>query len=234
MNIHVLQHAEWETVGKLDKWFSENKLPYSTTHLYKGENLPKTKVDFLVIMGGPMGIFDDENHPWLKTEREFIKQTINTNAIVLGICLGSQFIADALGAKVFPGKEKEIGFFDIKKANNHPTTNNLPYELEVFHWHGDTFETPENAINLFSSELTSNQGFIYDDRVIALQFHLEVGIEEIEGFVKNGIDELIPSTYIQNKDEILNQNFNLDKSNSYLFNILDSILETNRHLPNKL
>jgi len=228
MNIHILQHAEWETIGQIDNWFSKNGLSYSTTHLYKGERLPETKVDFLVVMGGPMSIFEDNNHSWLKQEREFIKQTINTDAIVLGICLGSQFIADALGAKVFPGKEKEIGFFDIKKANHHPITDNLPNKFEVFHWHGDTFETPENAINLFSSELTKNQGFIYDDRVIALQFHLEVGSTEINRFVENGNDELIPANYVQHKKDILIQNFDFYKSNSYLFNILDFILETNK------
>ena len=227
MNIHILQHAEWETIGLLDKWFSKKRLSYSTTHLYKDENLPETKIDFLIVMGGPMGIFEDEKHPWLKEERELIKQTINSDAKVLGICLGSQFIADALDAKVFTGKEKEIGFFDIKKANNHPISNKLPNELEVFHWHGDTFETPKHAINLFSSELTKNQGFIYDERVVALQFHLEVGNKEIEGFIDNGIDELIPSNYVQHKKNILTQNFDFDKSNSYLFNILDYLFKVN-------
>jgi GMP synthase (glutamine-hydrolysing) len=225
MTIHILQHAEWETIGLLDKWFSNKGLSYSTTMLYKGESLPKTKVDLLVVMGGPMGIFDDENHPWLREERKFIKQTINSGSKVLGICLGSQFIAKALGAKVYPGKEKEIGFFGLQNKNNHPITKKLPDFFEVFHWHGDTFETPKSAVNLFSSELTENQGFIYDNRVIALQFHLEVGKKEINGFVENGIDELTPSTYVQHKNEILNRNFDFDKSNSYLFDILDFLYQ---------
>ena len=227
MNIHILQHAEWETIGKLDVWFTNKKLSYSTSKMYKGESLPINKVDFLIVMGGPMSIFDDENYPWLKQERKFIKQTINSGAKVIGICLGSQFIANALGAKVYMGKEKEIGFFDIQNKNSHPITKGLPNSLEVFHWHGDTFETPKNAINLFSSELTENQGFIYDNRVIALQFHLEVGREEIEDFVENGIDELTPSTYVHHKNKILKQNYNFDKSNSYLFNILDYISPLN-------
>ncbi|MCK5908027.1 MAG: hypothetical protein KAG37_10565, partial [Flavobacteriales bacterium] len=117
------------------------------------------------------------------------------------------------------------GFFDIKNKASHPITENLPNNSEVFHWHGDTFETPQNAINLFSSKLTENQGFIYDDRVVALQFHLEVGEQEIKGFVENGHDELIPSDYVQHENEILNRNFDFDKSNSYLFNILDFILD---------
>ena len=224
MNIHVLQHAKWETIGQLDKWFSQKGLSYSTTHLYKGEKLPNTKVDFLIVMGGPMGIFDDDNYLWLKEEREFIKQTINSDAKVLGICLGSQFIADTLGAKVYPGKEKEIGFFEIMNHKSHKVTEKLPDTFEVFHWHGDTFDTPQNAINLFSSELTPNQGFIYDERVIALQFHLEVGEKEIKGFVENGENELITANYVQHKNEILNRKFDFDKSNSYLFNILDLIL----------
>lgn len=224
MNIHVLQHAEWETIGQLNNWFSDKGLNYSTTHLYKGESLPTNKIDFLIVMGGPMGIFDDEVYPWLKEERKLIKQTISSGAKVLGICLGSQFIADALGAKVFPGKEKEIGFFDINKTITNSITKDCPSKFEVFHWHGDTFETPKGATNLFNSELTENQGFIFDNRVIALQFHLEVGKKEIECFVKNGIEELSPSTYVQNKKSILNRNFDFEKSNSYLFNILDIFL----------
>ncbi len=227
MNIHILQHAEWETIGQLGNWFSKKGISYSITHLYKGESLPKGKIDFLIVMGGPMSIFDDEKLTWLKEERKFIKQTIDSDAKVLGICLGSQFIADALGAKVFPGKEKEIGFFNIKKVNSHSITSKLPNKFEVFHWHGDTFETPENALNLFSSSPTKNQGFIYDDRVIALQFHLEVGTKEIKGFVKNGEEELSPSEYVQSKNEILNQNFNFDKPNSYLFYILDYLFQNN-------
>jgi len=228
MNIHILQHAEWETIGEIKKWLSNNNLEYSTTHLYKGEKLPDEKIDFLIIMGGPMGIFDDENYTWLKAERELIKNTVNSDAKVLGICLGSQFIADALDAKVYPGEEKEIGFFDVSKQSNHPITKALPNKFEVFHWHGDTFDTPKNAVNLFSTELTKNQGFIYDDRVVALQFHLEVGQEEINGFVKNGEGELIPSNYVQHKNHILNRNFNYQETNSYLFYILDFLFVTRK------
>ena len=225
MKAHILQHAEWETIGRIDEWLNKVNIEYSTTHLYKGDKLPKHKVDLLIIMGGPMGIFEDENYPWLKEEREFVKKHVNSNSLVLGICLGSQFIADSLDARVYAGKEKEIGFFDINKVNNHPITSNIPNTINVFHWHGDTFDTPKEAINLFNSELTSDQGFIYDNRVLALQFHIEVGQKEIDEFVYNGIDEIVPANYVQHKDDILNLKSDLSKSNSYLFDILDNLLD---------
>jgi GMP synthase (glutamine-hydrolysing) len=223
MKIHILQHAEWETIGQLDKWITKNGYTYTTSHLYKGDKLPNEEADFLIVMGGPMGIYDDEKYPWLKLEREYIKSVVNSKTKVLGICLGSQFIADALGAKVYPGKEKEIGFLKINKSVNHKITDTIPESLDVFHWHGDTFENPKGAVNIFNSSLTQNQGFIYNDNVIAFQFHFEVGHKEIEGFIDNGRDEIIPSKYVQRESEIMSNNFDFDKANSYLFNILDNL-----------
>jgi len=221
MKIHVLQHAEWETIGEIEKWININNYSYTVSYLYLGEKLPENDIDFLIIMGGPMDIYDDKNYPWLATEREYIKTMMNSDTKVLGICLGSQFIADALGSKVYKGEEKEIGFYNIRKVESHPVTNNLPSSFSVFHWHGDTFNTPLGAINLFNSSLTKNQGFIYDDRILAIQFHLEVGHKEIESFVDNGRNELIPSKYVQRESKIMSLNYNFNKANSYLFDILD-------------
>lgn len=223
MRIHVLQHAEWETIGKIDQWIKSRGYSYSVSHLYKGDDLPTEEVDILIVMGGPMGINDDEKYPWLKAEREYLKKIVKSDTKILGICLGSQFIADALGAKVYTGREKEIGFFEINKEVEHSLTSELPQSFDVFHWHGDTFDIPDGAVNLFSSELTQNQGFIYDDRVLALQFHTEVGHKEIEEFVDSGRNEIIPSKYIQRESEIMSTDFNFNKANSYLFSILDKL-----------
>ncbi|MCK5781797.1 MAG: type 1 glutamine amidotransferase [Flavobacteriales bacterium] len=224
MKIHVLQHAEWETIGKIDEWIISNGYSYSLSKLYLGEELPSFDVDFLIVMGGPMGIYDDSDFPWLKKEREFLKEIVKTEAKILGICLGAQFIVDALGAKVYPGPEKEIGFFEVFNESDNYLTKSIDKTFEAFHWHGDTFEIPEGAERLFSTELTENQGFVYAGRVLALQFHLEVGHKEIEGFVEYGSDEIIPSKYIQRESEIMSIKFDFDKSNLYLFEMLDKLL----------
>ena len=139
-------------------------------------------------MGGPMGIYDHEEHPWLMAEKKIIRQAIDGGKTVLGICLGAQLIADVLGANVYPGPQKEIGWFPIQRADDAPDF--LPDELTVFHWHGDTFEIPDGAIRLASSEACENQGFVYNDRVVALQFHMETTPESMEALIENCGHEL--------------------------------------------
>ena len=182
MKIHFLQHAHFEDPGFLIDWAGRNNHNYSTTFLYNNETLPGIdEFDLLVIMGGPMNIYEEEKYPWLAEEKDFIKKTIHSNKKLLGICLGSQLIADALGAKVYPNKHKEIGWFPIYKNefSCFNCTRYLEREILSFHWHGETFDLPEGADRLYSSDATPNQGFAFGENLIALQFHWEVKKENI-------------------------------------------------------
>ena len=131
----------------------------------------------MIVMGGPMNIYEEKKYPWLLREKCFIEDATKTGKVVIGICLGAQIIADVLGANVYAGEHKEIGWFPIfrtKEAGESIVFRDFPSELEVFHWHGDSFDLPSGCIRLAESAACPNQAFIYDERVVGLQFHLEV------------------------------------------------------------
>ncbi|HIQ37729.1 MAG TPA: type 1 glutamine amidotransferase, partial [Desulfocapsa sulfexigens] len=115
----------------------------------------------LIVIGGSMGIYDHEDYPWLQIEKEFLAQVVGHGIPILGICLGAQFLADVLGAKVNVNPQKEIGWFPVIRNKTVPDflESVLPEKMTVFHWHGDTFGIPEDAVNLYSSEACAHQAF---------------------------------------------------------------------------
>jgi GMP synthase-like glutamine amidotransferase len=202
MRAHFLQHIWFEDGGTIVEILRDRGFEISSTQFDEDESLPLAvdDIDLLVVMGGFMSVNDEDEYPWLKTEKAFIGQAIEKGVKVLGICLGAQLIASALGAKVYKNAQKEIGWHKIyAKANSF-----LPEEALVFHWHGETFDLPNGAICLASSAACKNQAFISGDNVVALQFHLETTREGAKLLVENCRDELINAPYIQSPDEILN------------------------------
>ena len=203
LRFHILQHASFESPGYILEWINKNHHRVSFTKIYKDESLPEhSTYDVLVVMGGPMGVNDEAQYSWLRYEKTFIRESINMGKRVIGICLGSQLIANVLGAEVYPNSEKEIGYFPIKKLTTEGLLEHFPDEVMVFHWHGDTFKLPSNSTLLASSEACQNQAFLFDHRVLGLQFHLEVTDDLIESFLENNRSELKPGKYIQGIEEI--------------------------------
>jgi len=140
----------------------------------------------LVVMGGPMNVDQTDRYPFLAEEVDWIKSAIDRQLPVLGVCLGSQLIAKALGARVYPGREKEIGWYPIEltsRAVGDPLFGPLPTRPTVFQWHGDTFDLPEGAELLATSEACAHQAFRHGEHVYALQFHVEVTGEIIESWL---------------------------------------------------
>jgi GMP synthase-like glutamine amidotransferase len=204
MRFHCLQHIEFEEPAYISDWVNQNGYSMSFTKFYLNEELPKhSNYDVLLIMGGPMGVNDEDIYPWLRKEKEFIKEAIDLNKKVVGICLGSQLLASAMGSKVYPNSEKEIGFFPIIKVSEHPVFNGFPESALVFHWHGDTFDLPKNAKLIFSSEVCTNQAFVYNNYVLGLQFHIEITEKLIESWLVEGNNEFGRSRYTQSKEEII-------------------------------
>lgn len=207
MRVHYLQHVPFEGLGSIEPALLKGGHQISSTHLYKNQPLPLVKdLDWLIVMGGPMGVYDEEKHGWLMDEKRFIRKTINAGKLVLGICLGAQLIADVLGAKVYKNKFREIGWFTINCNPGLKDTilsDALLHEACVFHWHGDTFDIPYGAIPIAGSEACKNQGFILNNRVIALQFHLETTFESATSLIENCRHELDDSPYVQLEEEIL-------------------------------
>ena len=224
MRIHSLLHAKHETIAAIANWSEHHSHKMSATNLYLGDELPSIDdFDLLLIMGGPMSVNDENKYKWLANEKLFIKDAINKGKYVLGICLGAQLIANALGAKVKANPHKEIGWFTVKKAiwSVHPIADILPFFFTTFHWHGEAFDIPENAKLIFSSEACPNQSFIYGDRTVAFQFHMEVTPEIIQGFIEYGKNELKKDKYVKSGNEILSMISLTNENNLYLFRILD-------------
>lgn len=230
LRIHVLQHVAFEGPAAIEKWLMGRGHSLSVTKLYQNESLPtQNDFDWLIVMGGPMGVDDIEQYPWLKNERKFILNSIESGKCILGICLGSQLIAAALGAKVKKNKYREIGWFDITRSEQIKETilgDIWPESIEVFHWHGDTFEIPVGAQRLASSEACSNQGFILNNKIIGLQFHLEVTPESIGTLIENCNNELDGSVYVQSEKKLIPENPIFIKINQLLSVILE-VLEKN-------
>lgn len=227
MKIHCIQHVEFETLGTIEEWIEERKHFLSVTHLYENQSFPGVDdFDLLIIMGGPMNIYEYTDYPWLKDEKVFIKEAISAGKAVLGICLGAQLLADVLKARVSKNKYKEIGWFPVFAAKQESSENALlkgiPETLSAFHWHGDTFDLPDGAVSLFESEACKNQGFFYENRVIGLQFHLEMSKQTIGNVIENCRDELIAGPYIQSEEEMLYKNSFLTESKSLMFRMLDN------------
>jgi len=173
MRIHVFQHVPYEGLGSIARWAEKKGHSCSSTHFYKGDPLPShDSYDLLLILGGPMSANDDFNIDWLKAEKQFIREAIQQEKMLLGICLGSQLIARVLGASISKNQDREIGWFPITATPNAMVLG-LPQQFQAFHWHGDTFTLPEGATPIGRSEGCEQQGFIYQDRVVGLQFHLE-------------------------------------------------------------
>lgn len=222
LRIHYLQHVPFEGPGCIADWASAKGHSLSATKFFENNQLPElSDFDWLIVMGGPMGVYDEEKYDWLNPEKEFIRQAIDAGKTVLGICLGSQFIASALGAKVYPNSEKEIGWFPIFPAPEDQLLGESSDPFPVFHWHGDTFDLPSEAIRLASSEICSNQAFIYNNKVVGLQFHMEVTEESLRQMITFCGNELVNGRYIQSAETILNNAQFISELNRRMFRLLD-------------
>ena len=204
MKLKALKNIEIEDLGTFREAFEKRGISVEELKAYEGE-LPKTEdFDVLVVLGGPMGVYEEEKYPFLKEEKELIKKAISEGKKVFGICLGAQLIADALGGKVFKGEwGKEIGWKPIYPQDHLEIL--YRDEITVFHWHGDTFELPDNAVRMASSQMYKNQAFRVGNQAVGLQFHLEVEPEGIEKWIDAYRDELlsenIPPEEIKSKPE---------------------------------
>lgn len=212
MSVLIIKNIASEGPGTIEDFLKEKKMEYSIVNLFdcKVEMPDVREYTHLVVMGGPMAVYDIENHGFLSYEFAMIRAFIKTGKPVLGICLGAQMIAYAVGANVYPGETKEVGWYKVdisEEGMKDPAVSALSVNdksfAEVFQWHGDTFDLPKNAVRIASSEAYTNQAFRYGNNVYALQFHIEVTpdmirewFEDIEGFDLEGLmketDEIFP------------------------------------------
>src|SRR5574337_234757 len=206
----VFQHIGCETPGIFLDLLQAQQRSVETVRLYEGDRVPEDLSPFagLLVMGGPMSVNDEADHPWLRAEDRLLKEALALDFPTLGICLGSQLIAKAAGATIRRGSRKEIGWYPVHltMAARHDRLFSLfPESIEVFEWHGEDFDTPPGAVNLARSALYECQAFSIGRNVYGLLFHLEVTSSMVSDWVRLFAQELEGvKDYIQ-PDAILDQ-----------------------------
>lgn len=179
--IYAIQHLAFEDLGSLED--TVYQLGFRVRYFEAGVDDLSPALNYeglTIILGGPIGVYETEDYPFLVDEIAGLKQRLTSNKPTIGICLGAQLIAHALGAKVYAGHQKEIGWGLLEIKTVEPNILSPLKDTHVLHWHGDTFDLPENATLLASSDIYPNQAFSIGNNILALQFHLEIAEQSFE------------------------------------------------------
>ncbi len=227
--IHCLQHVPFEPPSRIADWAESRSVGMCVVRAFAGEPFPAGEdVEALVVMGGPMGVGDERVIAWLAEEKRLIERALHAGKPVFGVCLGAQLVADVLGARVHRNRFQEIGWFGVEAtgAGREHARFRLPREFVPFHWHGDTFDLPEGAVHLARSAACEQQAFAWGDRVLALQFHLEVTPADIEEMVVHCGKAMGSGPYVQTRADMLATPSRFDAANALLETLLDSWKES--------
>lgn len=227
MHVQVLQHVPFEGVGSMADWFQTRGATLHYTRFYEADaRLPDpASCDLIVAMGGPMSVNDESELPWLIEEKTFLRQAIEQGVPVLGICLGAQLIASALGARVQPNAQAEIGWFPVwRAASVGEGCFVFPDRIELLHWHGETFELPAGATLLASSEACPHQAFQLGRRVIGLQCHPEMTPAIVADLLDACADELSPGPWVQTPAQLAGEPRSYLPGNVLMTRVLDYLL----------
>lgn len=226
MKILCLKHIAFEGPGTIALWAQQRGHELRIESVDQNKPLPSLATfDALLVMGGPMNVYQDAEHPWLEAEKSYIRAVIDAGKYVIGICLGAQLIAHVLGAEISQGPHKEIGWFPIRPGTDCPAAIQIPPELLVLHWHGDTFALPDGAHPIAQSTACPNQGFLFQERVLALQCHLEMTPQSLALLIAASSNELIDAPYIQTAEKMLTEPAaTYQRMQAVLFDMLDTLV----------
>ena len=193
-SVVILQHVACEEPGVIADALQRRGLSARIVRIHDGEPVPRALDGAaLVVMGGPMGVYEADRYPHLRDELRLIEDAVRAGRPVLGVCLGSQLVAAALGARVYPGGYKEIGWYPVElstAAADDPLFGDVPRRFTPLVWHGDVFDLPRGAVSLASSALTAHQAFRFGDCVYGLLFHLELSPAQLAAMVSAFGDEI--------------------------------------------
>ncbi|MGR3309818.1 MAG: type 1 glutamine amidotransferase [Candidatus Brocadiales bacterium] len=195
MTILFIKHIDIEGPGTIADFLDSNNVPHRTISPFVGDAYPDdpTTCSAIVSLGGPMNVYEEEKYPYMKLEDSFLKDAVKKEVPILGICLGAQLLAKAVGAKVVKAEAKEIGWYKVPLTSDgkeDPLFHGINNELNVFHWHGDTFNIPDGGKRLAESEICPNQAFRYGENAYGIQFHIEVTEPMIHEWTRAYKDEL--------------------------------------------
>ncbi|WP_321469970.1 type 1 glutamine amidotransferase [uncultured Paludibaculum sp.] len=223
MRIHSLQHVAFESPGLIGEWAAERGYPIAGTRLDLGEPLPSLDdFDLLLVMGGPMSVNDEAEHPWLRPEKQLIATAMAAGKFVIGVCLGSQMLAEVLGAHVYRNREKEIGWFPVQPTGSGGLLSGLPAEFTVFHWHGETYDIPAGVLHTAETPACRSQAF-ETERCLGLQFHMEMTAPIIEELLVHCASDLGPGPYQQTADQIRAGLWRVEPARALLYPLLDRV-----------
>jgi GMP synthase-like glutamine amidotransferase len=208
MTVTIIKHIDIEGPGTFGDFLNDDGISYDVIDVFNGEPLPGSLSDTsaVIVLGGPMNVYEEDKHPFLKQENEFLKEVIENGLPTLGFCLGAQLIAKAKGALVKKNPQKEIGWFDVSLTENglsDPLFQGFQGVCDVFQWHGDTFDIPDGAVRLAESDLCPNQAYRIGNNIYGLQFHVEVTDKMIYQWIDAYRDEVDSLKGIVDPDQII-------------------------------
>lgn len=217
IDILIIQHESDTPPGTTLEWAKSRGLSTATWQISEASTPPLSFENFkaLVVCGGSMDTFEDDRFPWLKIEKEFLKNCINLKKPIFGLCLGSQLLAEVLGGKVYPMNKWEVGFIPVQMMDQ-----SSEYNLNVFHWHQCTFDLPPTAKLMATNDFCANQAFTFGDRIVATQFHPESTREWILECAESVTEDL--QGLVQSKNDIIANLALQEPLKNWFFQKLDS------------
>jgi len=209
-------------------WAAKNGHQVEQTFICRGRKPPSPDAfDWLMIMGGPQHANEMDKNPWLVSEKQLLKDSLSAGKMVLGICLGAQLLADALGGRVFPNSHREIGWHEVTLTSSGRESalfQNVPDRFVSFHWHSDHFSLPRECSRLGSSRISPNQAFsCHGLPAVGLQFHPEYTLDMIRNSGRT-TDEWHPGPYVAGKEAILAQTAEIPDTYWLMEKLLDNML----------
>lgn len=202
MRILCLLHTPFEGPGTIETWALKRGHELQTVRVFDGEALPEMgSFEWLVVMGGPMSVHDEGTLPWMTGEKALVRRCVEQEVFVLGVCLGSQMLAEALGARVRRNEHKEIGWFEVERMAEGGLLGGLPERFTAFHWHGETYDVPAGTRHAARSSGCVAQAF-EGERVLGLQFHLEMTAEGIAKLAEACAEDIGSGPYEQSAAEM--------------------------------
>lgn len=227
MRWHCLQHVGFEGPAHLATWVHTRGHSFSLSEVWTGAPFPHLdEFDGLVVLGGPMNVYEEDRYPWLAWEKEFIGAAVADGKVVVGICLGAQLLAVVLGGAVTENRHVEIGWFPVEltpAAQQATLFRRFPRRFLAFHWHGDRFSIPPRALDVARTEACDAQAFLYEDRVVGLQFHLEATEESIAALIEHCGYEITCARYIQDPPSMQEQTELQRDAHDLLDGLLDTL-----------
>lgn len=227
MRWHCLQHVPFESPAYLATWAHRRGHPLTRTLLWENSGFPELNgFDGLFILGGPMNVYEETRYPWLADELAFVERAVSAKKPILGVCLGAQLLAVALGGRATEMLDKEIGWYPVEltqAGRDAALLRGFPNWFTAFHWHGDCFSIPPGAVHVARSDGCEQQAFIYGDRVVGLQFHLETTREGIAAMIENCGEDICCGPCIQDPYAMQDCSDYLAGAHQLLLKLLDKL-----------